>query len=109
MMTGEPGLHARAAFPSAATFRALQHPHRRLAATRRSLAPLSQPALAVPSARKARARLTDSDPFVLAAPARDARGASAEQVVRIPITRQLRPLRSAVRAVPGADMPRFRV
>ena len=51
----------------------------------------------------------DADPFVLAAPALDAQGASAEQVVKIPITGQLRPLRSAVRAVPGADMPRFRV
>jgi hypothetical protein len=50
-----------------------------------------------------------ADLFVLAAPALDARGASAEQVVRIPITGQLRLLRSAVRAVPGADSPRFRV
>ena len=48
-------------------------------------------------------------PFVLAAPALDARGASAEQVVRIPTTGQLRLLRSAVRAVPGADSPRFGV
>jgi hypothetical protein len=38
-----------------------------------------------------------ADPFVLAAPALDVRRASAEQVVRIPITGQLRLLRSAVR------------
>ena len=50
-----------------------------------------------------------ADPFVLAAPALDARAASAEQVVRIPITGQLRLVRSAVRAVPGADSPRFGV
>ena len=50
-----------------------------------------------------------AEPFVLAAPALDARGASTEQVVRIPISGQLRPLRSAVRAVPGTDRPRFRV
>ena len=46
---------------------------------------------------------------VLAAPALDAPGASAEQVVRIPITGQLRLLRPAVRAVSGADSPRFGV
>jgi hypothetical protein len=34
-----------------------------------------------------------ADPFVLAAPALDVRRASAEQVVRIPITGQLRLLR----------------
>jgi hypothetical protein len=50
-----------------------------------------------------------ADPFVLAAPALDTRRASAEQVVRIPITGQLRLVRSAVRAVPGADSPRLRV
>jgi hypothetical protein len=48
-------------------------------------------------------------PFVLAAPARDARGASAEPVVRILMTGQLRLLRSAVRAVPGAGSLRFGV
>ena len=47
-------------------------------------------------------------PFVLAAPAWDARGASAEGVVKIPITGQCL-LRAAVRAVPGADSPRFGV
>ena len=52
MKTGEPGLRARAVFPSEATFRALPQPQRRLAATRRSLASLSQPYLAVPSAPK---------------------------------------------------------
>jgi hypothetical protein len=46
---------------------------------------------------------------VLAAPALDARGPSAEQVVRIPIAGQLCLLRSAVRAVSGADSPRFGV
>jgi hypothetical protein len=48
-------------------------------------------------------------PFVLAAPALDARGSSAEQGVRIPITGQLRLVRSAVWAVPGVDSPRFGV
>jgi hypothetical protein len=48
-------------------------------------------------------------PLVLAAPARDARGIGAEPVVRIPVTGPLRLLRSAVRAVPGADRPRFGV
>lgn len=46
---------------------------------------------------------------VLAAPALDARGASAEQVVRIPIAGQFRLLRSAVRAISEADSPQFRV
>jgi hypothetical protein len=50
-----------------------------------------------------------ADPFVLAASALDARGASAEQVVRIPITGQLWLVRSALRAVPGADSVRCRV
>jgi hypothetical protein len=49
------------------------------------------------------------DPFVLAAPALDARGASAEQVVRIPITQAASS--SSVRGAgdTGADTPRFRV
>jgi hypothetical protein len=50
----------------------------------------------------------DAGPFVLAAATLDARGVSAEQEVRIPITGQLRLLRS-VRAVTGADSPRFGV
>ena len=60
MKTGEPGLRARAVFPSEAAFRTLQQSHRgRREApcrTRRSLASLSHRALAVPSARNARAR-----------------------------------------------------
>ncbi len=59
MKTGEPGLPARAVLPSEATFRALQQPQRRLAAHADPWRRYPNRALAVPSARKARARLTD--------------------------------------------------